>query len=106
MPLDKQVTAAGLLPTTHELNIVNTAEFDKWPVFRILNPKGKLVKGVAEPKIDEATANNYYRLMCRIQAFDDVFYNAQRQGRISFYMQSNGEEAIHIGMLAFIFLFF
>jgi 2-oxoisovalerate dehydrogenase E1 component alpha subunit len=38
-----------------------------------------------------------YKLMIRIQAVDDVFYNAQRQGRISFYMQNNGEEATHIG---------
>lgn len=41
-----------------------------------------------------------YQMMVRIQNLDDIFYNAQRQGRISFYMQANGEEAIHIGSAA------
>lgn len=31
---------------------------------------------------------------------DNIFYDAQRQGRISFYMTSYGEEAIHIGSSA------
>ena len=31
---------------------------------------------------------------------DSIFYDAQRQGRISFYMTSYGEEAIHIGSAA------
>ena len=38
-----------------------------------------------------------YKTMVRIQALDDIFYNAQRQGRISFYMQNAGEEATHVG---------
>jgi 2-oxoisovalerate dehydrogenase E1 component alpha subunit len=28
---------------------------------------------------------------------DNIFLNMQRQGRISFYMTSDGEEAIHVG---------
>lgn len=31
---------------------------------------------------------------------DSIFYDAQRQGRISFYMTSYGEEAIHVGSAA------
>lgn len=96
-PNNVQVTASGTLPTTHKLNIVDTAENDKWPAYRILNPTGELVEGVPEPAIDAATANHYYKMMCKIQAFDDVFYNAQRQGRVSFYMQNIGEEAIQVG---------
>ena len=38
-----------------------------------------------------------YRVMNRVQALDDILYNAQRQGRISFYMQNSGEEASHVG---------
>lgn len=34
------------------------------------------------------------------QAMDTIFYNAQRQGRISFYMTSTGEEATHVGSSA------
>jgi hypothetical protein len=38
-----------------------------------------------------------YRLMIRLRQMDDVLQDAQRQGRISFYMTCRGEEAIHIG---------
>ena len=31
---------------------------------------------------------------------DNIFYDVQRQGRISFYMTSYGEEGIHIGSAA------
>ena len=35
--------------------------------------------------------------MIRLRAMDYILLNAQRQGRISFYMTCSGEEAIHIG---------
>lgn len=38
-----------------------------------------------------------HRQMIRLKAMDEIFQNAQRQGRISFYMTCRGEEAIHIG---------
>ena len=93
-------TAIGPLPVTHSANIVNTLEWPKWPVFRVMEPSGKIVEGVPEPQISEEEALKMYQMMVRIQNLDDIFYNAQRQGRISFYMQANGEEAIHIGSAA------
>jgi len=38
--------------------------------------------------------------MHTIRVLDDILYNAQRQGRISFYMTSSGEEATHVGSAA------
>ena len=38
-----------------------------------------------------------YKSMVQVQTIDDIFYNAQRQGRISFYMQNMGEEAVQVG---------
>ncbi|GAB9471427.1 2-oxoisovalerate dehydrogenase alpha subunit, mitochondrial precursor [Globisporangium polare] len=38
-----------------------------------------------------------YTNMLRLNAMDNIFYDAQRQGRISFYMTSYGEEAIQFG---------
>lgn len=70
-----------------------------------MEPSGKIVEGVAEPNINEGDALKMYQMMVRIQYLDEIFYNAQRQGRISFYMQANGEEAIHIGILYLIYLF-
>jgi TPP-dependent pyruvate/acetoin dehydrogenase alpha subunit len=41
-----------------------------------------------------------YVCMNRLQSLDDVLYNAQRQGRISFYMQNSGEEGIQVVAVA------
>jgi 2-oxoisovalerate dehydrogenase E1 component alpha subunit len=38
-----------------------------------------------------------HRQMIRLRAMDYILLNAQRQGRISFYMTCSGEEAIHVG---------
>lgn len=35
-----------------------------------------------------------------LNTMDKVLYDAQRQGRISFYMTNYGEEATHIGSAA------
>jgi len=35
--------------------------------------------------------------MVRLETMDDILYNAQRQGRVSFYMTNYGEEALQIG---------
>ena len=38
--------------------------------------------------------------MITLNVMDNVLYDAQRQGRISFYMTSFGEEGTHIGTAA------
>ena len=38
--------------------------------------------------------------MAKLNVMDQIFYDAQRQGRISFYMTNYGEEATHIGSAA------
>ena len=95
-------TSSIPLPITSTLNILDPNLNPKLPVYRVMNPSGIL--------LDQSLSNSFnskdwclrmYQIMVRIQSLDDVFYNAQRQGRISFYMQSAGEEAIHIGINKF-----
>lgn len=38
-----------------------------------------------------------YENMVQLQFLDEIYYNAQRQGRISFYMTNTGEEASAVG---------
>ena len=45
-------------------------------------------------------ATRMYSSMITLQTMDTVLYEAQRQGRISFYLTSNGEEAINIASAA------
>jgi 2-oxoisovalerate dehydrogenase E1 component alpha subunit len=49
---------------------------------------------------DTASTNTLmraYTQMIRLRQMDSILQNAQRQGRISFYMTCRGEEAIHFG---------
>jgi 2-oxoisovalerate dehydrogenase E1 component alpha subunit len=41
-----------------------------------------------------------YKNMTLLSKFDTIMYEAQRQGRISFYMQNIGETAAQIGSAA------
>lgn len=41
-----------------------------------------------------------YSTMVALQIMDTIFYEAQRQGRLSFYLTSTGEEAINIASAA------
>lgn len=43
------------------------------------------------------TMNRLLRHMLRLREMDSIFQNAQRQGRISFYLTCRGEEGIHFG---------
>jgi len=45
-------------------------------------------------------ATRMYNGMMTLQVMDTFLYEAQRQGRISFYMTSHGEEAINISSVA------
>mmetsp|Transcript_33345 Transcript_33345/g.55987 ORF Transcript_33345/g.55987 Transcript_33345/m.55987 type:complete len:432 (+) Transcript_33345:70-1365(+) len=91
------MTPAGALNITTDLNVVDTAQATKFDVFRILGPSGQLAEGVPEPELSQELAVQMYSSMIQVQVLDDIMNHAQRQGRISFYMQAVGEEAIHIG---------
>lgn len=92
-----QPNSTVALPITTQLHIHDTQSDAKIPVFRVLDPAGKLLTDHVDPELNEQFAQKMYQYMVRIHCLDDVLYNAQRQGRISFYMQAHGEEAIHIG---------
>lgn len=51
-------------------------------------------------KVTEEIAVKMYSNMVTLQIMDTLFYEAQRQGRISFYLTSYGEEAINVASAA------
>jgi len=59
-------------------------------------------KGPWDPKLDKDTLIRALRLMALTRAYDDRMQRMQRQGKITFYIQALGEEAVSIGQgLAF-----
>ncbi|WP_323601875.1 thiamine pyrophosphate-dependent enzyme, partial [Rheinheimera pleomorphica] len=72
----------------------------KIPTLRILRDDGSLYEGAVAPELDKATALKMYDTMVFLRVLDERMLAAQRQGRISFYMQCLGEEAATVGSAA------
>ncbi|RSH93428.1 hypothetical protein EHS25_007784 [Saitozyma podzolica] len=70
------------------------------PTFRVLDEEGHLVRGAHIPEISKEEAIRMYHIMTLVPIVDNVLYQSQRQGRISFYMQCAGEEAATVGSAA------
>jgi len=67
------------------------------PAHRLMDEDGSIRPGVEDPGTDRELCLRMYATMMRMQTLDNVFYDAQRQGRVSFYMTSGGEEGTHVG---------
>lgn len=79
-------------PFTHTLSVARSEH--KTPVYRVLDLEGRVeAPGYDESRHGEALLTRCYETMVLLHSLDTVFNDAQRQGRLSFYMQSRGEEA-------------
>ncbi|MBM7454430.1 2-oxoisovalerate dehydrogenase E1 component alpha subunit [Oceanisphaera litoralis] len=70
------------------------------PTLSILQEDGTLFAGASSPVLDRDTALKIYESMVFIRILDERMLAAQRQGRISFYMQCLGEEASTVASAA------
>ncbi|WP_100638471.1 thiamine pyrophosphate-dependent dehydrogenase E1 component subunit alpha [Marinobacter salexigens] len=91
--------------TTTKSKIVYTPEFTdgseyRIPTLKLLKQDGTLYKGGKAPDISKEKALRIYRTMVTTRILDERMLAAQRQGRLSFYMQCTGEEASVIGSAA------
>eukprot|EP00730_Choanoeca_flexa_P005205 TRINITY_DN11903_c0_g1_i1.p1 TRINITY_DN11903_c0_g1~~TRINITY_DN11903_c0_g1_i1.p1 ORF type:complete len:424 (+),score=110.47 TRINITY_DN11903_c0_g1_i1:81-1352(+) len=78
-------------------SIDNTPE----PCYHIMGHDGQIITPEEFPsEITNDTILEWYRAMNTTNQMDHLLYNAQRQGRISFYMTSYGEEGTHLGSAA------
>lgn len=101
-PFVADCTFVGIKSTvaTPDLRVHAPDDYPVFPVFRLLLPDGTPAPGAVLPQLEPATWVSMYRKMCELQTMDTIFYNSQRQGRISFYMTCSGEEAAGIGSAA------
>ncbi|EPS73362.1 hypothetical protein M569_01393, partial [Genlisea aurea] len=89
----------GVVQFTPELKFLHGFSDDRINCYRVLGDDGQLVS-TNFVQINKETALKMYRDMVTLQVMDTIFYEAQRQGRISFYLTTNGEEAINIASAA------
>ncbi|KAF0979011.1 hypothetical protein FDP41_002081 [Naegleria fowleri] len=86
---------------THQLEFRSSINPDgtPFPIFNIMSNDGEIVNEEAFKEIDYTPEQvvDLYKTMIRLETMDDILYNAQRQGRVSFYMTNYGEEALQVG---------
>lgn len=87
------------VPFTQRLDVRVSDE--RVPIYRVLDLEGRPI----DPAYDaerhgEELLVRVYETMLTLSALDGVFYDAQRQGRLSFYMTSTGEEASTVASAA------
>ncbi|KZF21072.1 branched chain alpha-keto acid dehydrogenase complex, alpha subunit [Xylona heveae TC161] len=68
------------------------------PTYRIMDSDGIIVDESRAPKdVKDEDAIQWYKDMLTVSIMDLIMFDAQRQGRLSFYMVSAGEEGIAVG---------
>ncbi|EJD53501.1 branched-chain alpha-keto acid dehydrogenase E1-alpha subunit [Auricularia subglabra TFB-10046 SS5] len=87
------------LPLTPKLEFFNSVASGPIPAFRVLDGEGRVLEGAEAPEdiSDVDVGRHRYEKMMLLPALDNLLYNVQRQGKISFY---HGEEASIIGSAA------
>ena len=94
--LSEQRTTAGNVRVTNKLELIDPSSNEKFPMFQVchlsntycfymkpvlcfqvMDLDGKILPGSKASDFSEEKAKKIYQTMVRIQALDDVFYNAQ-----------------------------
>ncbi|KAL0275457.1 UNVERIFIED_CONTAM: hypothetical protein PYX00_003296 [Menopon gallinae] len=103
-------TAAGdkLIPVpvsddfyTEKLNLITPEDTGNIQAYRIMSLDGTHVSDTSVTEsIPKEKIMKMYQDMVTLNVMDNILYESQRQGRISFYMTNYGEEACQIGSAA------
>lgn len=82
---------------TDTLDFHLSAESPAMPTYRVVDQDGSIVDESFKPDISDDEIVQLYKTMLSVSIMDLVMFDAQRQGRVSFYMVSAGEEALSVG---------
>ncbi len=76
-------------PFTSKLSFRST--HPEFPCFRVMNEKAEPIEDAQVPDIPKDSLIKMYKNILTLNVLDNVCYDAQRQGRITFYMTHYGE---------------
>jgi 2-oxoisovalerate dehydrogenase E1 component alpha subunit len=82
---------------TNTLKVERPEEYPALPTYRVVDQNGTVIDESFELDLSDEEVVKLYKDMVFISILDNVMQDVQRQGRISFYMMSTGEEAITVG---------
>lgn len=84
----------------NNLEFLEPKDSDAIPIYQVLKADGTLISSSQDPQIPDDMLLKMYKTMMTHNQMDNIMYDAQRQGRVSFYMTNYGEEATQIGSAA------
>lgn len=98
-PNSKYVQFPGAVKSafTNTLSFEQPASHDAMPTYRAIDQNGHVVDPSFKPDLSHDEVIKLYRDMLLVSIMDIIMFDSQRQGRISFYMVSAGEEAVTVG---------
>lgn len=98
-PGSDHVTFPGAINSkfTSSLTFAQPSTYTPLPTYRILSSNGEIVDTTYIPDLTPSASIKLYTDMLTVSIMDIIMYDAQRQGRLSFYMVSAGEEGIAVG---------
>jgi 2-oxoisovalerate dehydrogenase E1 component alpha subunit len=82
---------------TSSLKFETPDSYTALPTYRVVDQNGQVVDPSFNADISDEEVVKLYKDMLFISIMDLIMFDAQRQGRISFYMVSAGEEAVSVG---------
>ncbi|KAI0849826.1 thiamine diphosphate-binding protein [Daldinia vernicosa] len=82
---------------TSDLKFVVPSDYPALATYRAVDQDGNIVDNSFKPDLSDDEVIKLYKDMLTVSIMDPIMFDAQRQGRISFYMVSAGEEAISVG---------
>lgn len=97
--INKGLDFPGVTKTTFTSNLsfLDPTTLAPMEIYRLIDTDGNEYDKSYTSDVDQGMATRMYTEMHTIAFLDQIMYEAQRQGRLSFYMVNSGEEASAIG---------
>ncbi|KAK3316055.1 thiamine diphosphate-binding protein [Apodospora peruviana] len=98
-PDSKHVSFPGAVKSafTNTMHFEHPQTYPALPTYRAVDQHGEIVDPSFKPDLKDEEVVKLYLDMLTVSVMDLIMFDAQRQGRLSFYMVSAGEEAVSVG---------
>ncbi|KAK0673220.1 thiamine diphosphate-binding protein [Cercophora samala] len=83
-------------PFSNTMKYEVPSSYPALPTYRAIDQHGVVVDPDFKPDLSEEQVIKLYKDMLTVSIMDLIMFDAQRQGRLSFYMVSAGEEAVSV----------
>ena len=98
-PDSKHVSFPGAVKSAfcNEMKFELPSTYPAIPTYRVVDQNGEVVDHSFKPDLSDEEVVKLYLDMVTVSIMDMIMFDAQRQGRLSFYIVSAGEEAVCVG---------